>query len=370
MPQPARRRVLHVITTLESAGAQVQLVDLIDRLRDSRYDSAIAYLIGDAGIARGVCPLVDLSRGGRFDPLSAFALARYLRRERIDLVHTHLVHAGIVGKLAARLTGVRAVVTTRHYARELKSGSLVYRLEDRLTRGADRVIAVSQSVRSHLLRERIADADRIEVIPNGVDFAFFDRARLPEQKRESREGRVLGTVGRLHPQKGQDDLLRAFAILSSRYPDLRLEIVGEGPLRPALQGLTRELGVENRVSFLGILTREALRARLAAWELFALPSRWEAFGIALLEAMAMELPVVASAVEGIAELVSHEVNGRLVPPNDPGALAAEFERLLLRPEEAREMGRRAREEALSRFDLAAAASRLVATYDQLLALRG
>jgi len=369
MAQPARRRVLHVITTLEPAGAQTQLVDLLERMRGSRYDSAIAYLIGDAGIARGVCPLLDLSRGGRFDQGCLFKLIGYLHRERIDLVHTHLVHAGIVGKLAARWARVRAVVTTRHYTNELKSRSLVYRLEDRLTGGAHRVIAVSEAVRSHLLRERIAADDRIEVIPNGVDFAYFDRARLPASTRPSREGGVLGTVGRLNPLKGQDTLLRALAILRPKRPELRLEIVGEGTLRASLEALTRELGLEDRVSFLGAISRDDLRARLASWDVFALPSRGEAFGIALLEAMAMELPVVASGVEGISELVSHQANGLLVPPDDPGALAAELEWLLARPDEAREMGRRAREQALRRFDLTAAAAHLVATYDQLLALR-
>ncbi len=376
MSPTAPRRVLHCITTLEPAGAQTLLLDLIARIDPARYACSIAYLIGDRGIAASgaPCPILDLSREGRFDPLCLPRLAGRLRAERIELVHTHLVHGGVVGKLAAKLAGVRATVTTRHYARESKSRSFVYRLEDRLTGGADRVIAVSAAVREFLTSEGIVETEKVRLLPNAIDFARFDPARFAPARAAGAPSHassppVIGTIGRLHPQKGHDVLVRAFAELRRHCPEAKLEIVGEGAMRGPLRALIEQLGQCDAVCLAGNLPPERIPERLAGWSLFVLPSRWEAFGLALLEAMAMELPVVATAVEGTLELIEPDVTGLLTPLEDAGALASAMAYLLAHPERARAMGREARARSAERYDLARAAMGLSAIYDELLGPR-
>ena len=369
MSPSAPRRVLHCITTLEPAGAQTLLLDLIARIDPARYACSIAYLIGDRGVAASgaPCPILDLSREGRFDPLCLPRLAGHLRAERIDLVHTHLVHGGVVGKLAAKLAGVGATVTTRHYARESKSRSFVYRLEDRLTGGADRVIAVSAAVREFLTSEGIVEKEKVRLLPNAIDFARFDPARFARARAASPT--VIGTIGRLHPQKGHDVLIRAFAELRRHCPGAKLEIVGEGAMRGPLQALIERLGLSDAICLVGNVPPDRIPDRLAGWSLFVLPSRWEGFGLALLEAMAMELPVVATAVEGTLELIEPDVTGLLIPPDDPPALSSAMAYLLADPERARAMGKEARARSAERYDLARAAMGLTAIYDELLGPR-
>jgi glycosyltransferase involved in cell wall biosynthesis len=400
-----RCKILHVITTLEAAGAQTLLLEVARRFDPAKYAILVAYLWGraeatevrDHGSSQttdlwvgeyGANPrIIDLSRRERFDPLSLLRLVHLMRAERVDLVHTHLVHAGVVGKLAARLSDVRAVVTTRHYANDPKSRRLCYRWEDRLTRRVDRVIAVSMAVQRDLCRRGIASGGQVRVVRNGVDFHRFDPGRFSGPKREAApacvapggpadpgagpgaidRGATIGTVGRLHPQKGHDTLVRAFAEVRREHRGTRLVIVGDGALRTGLTRVIADLGLGDSVTLLGPVPPTEIPGILAGWDIFAFPSRWEAFGISLLEAMAMELPVVATAVEGIAELVEAGETGLLVPPDDPAALAAALKQMLADPERSRTMGRRARETVRASCDVGCVAQAMEAIYDELLA---
>lgn len=357
------RTILHVITTLEPDGAQTQLLQLARRLHGGRFSQRIAFLCRKTA-ASGV-PVHDLSLRGRIDPLVVLRIARLIRAHDVDLVHTHLVHAGIAGKLAARMCRV-PFVTTRHYASEEKEGTFLYRLEDRLTRGCAGVIAVSESVRRHLIDRGIAPQERISVIPNGVDTDLFDPSRFAADHAPRREGPVIGSIGRLRPQKGHEVLIAAAPAMLERFPSAAIEIVGEGPLRSDLEERARRLGVAGRVRFRGSIPHEQIPAVLAGWDLLAMPSRWEGFGIAAAEAMAMGTPVVATAVEGIAELVIDGRTGILVPAGQPEPLADAMIRLLTDAAARDEMGREGRRRVCDSFSIEAAAARLMDLYDSIL----
>lgn len=363
-------KILHLITTMERDGAQVALLDTLRAINPAAGRFTIAYLTG-AGAAladprpAGVA-IVDLSRGGRFDPLVLPRVIGLIRRERFDLIHTHLVHAGIVGKIAARICDL-PFVTTRHYASEAKEGTLLYRIEDRLTAGSAAIVAVSAAVRRHLIDRGIAPAERIVVIPNGVDLERFDPLRVAPAVPRSPDRPVLGVLGRLHPQKGQAILLHAFAELLPRFPSAELEIIGEGPLREALAAQALDFGISERVRFSGSVPHNEIPSRLARWDITVMPSLWEGFGIAAAEAMAMERAVVASRIEGLAELIVDGVTGRLVPPNDSDSLARAIAELLLDPDLRLRMGRAARARIEARFSIAASAAALQRLYGGILA---
>jgi glycosyltransferase involved in cell wall biosynthesis len=328
----------------------------------------VAFLKGDGRLAReeryaGV-EVIDLTRGGRFTFGSLFRMARLIREREIGLVHTHLVHGGIVGRLAARLAGVRRVVTTRHYAVEQKERSPAYRLENRMTWGTGRVIAISEAVKRHLEEQGIARPERIRVIHNALDPGLFGGEPAAVPPDPSRPP-VLGSIGRLRPQKGFHHLLEAFRLVLGGHPRAVLEIVGDGPLRGELETRCRELGIDDSVRFLGAVPHTLVPEQIDSWDLFVLSSVWEGFGMVLIEAMARARATVATRVEGVVEVVAEGVTGLLVPPADPAALAGAMGELFDDPERRSAMGRAGRERALNLFSIETFVEKTLAVYDEL-----
>jgi glycosyltransferase involved in cell wall biosynthesis len=262
---------------------------------------------------------------------SPFGLRRALRSA--DLVHTHLVHADVYGALAA---GRKPLVSTKHNDDPFRLGPFRY-VERVLTRRASRVICITDSLRRFTVERVGLPARKVTVIHYGLD--EVPRPWAPNKPSPVPEGaRVLLAVSRLVEQKGLDIAVRALARVRERHPDAVLVVLGEGPERARLEG--------DGVYLLG---REG---DVAAWygraELLVHPARWEGFGLALLEAMLAGLPVVATRVSSIPEIVVDGETGLLLPPDDDEALAAAVDRVLADPDLARRLGeaglRRAREE--------------------------
>ncbi len=363
--------ILNLITTLEPDGAQIVLLDTIRRLDPGRFRIVIGFLMGEGSALRDAAlpaeiEVVALTRRGRFDPLCLPRVTRIIQERRIGIVHTHLVHAGVVGKLAARMRRVPSI-TTRHYGRHPKEAALAYRLEDRLTGGSAAVIAVSSAIERHLRESRVCAPEKIVMIPNGVDLAAFDPRLFPPQRSGAHaEERIVGCAGRLEPEKGHSVLMSAFARVAREREGARLEIAGEGPMRASLEARAREIGLEGKVRFLGAVPHAAMPETIARWDLFVMPSLVEGFGLAAAEAMAMERGVVASNVEGLAEVVAHDETGLLVPSGDPGALADAILALLGDPERRTAMERRGRERIAALFPVERTAARVGELYGNLL----
>lgn len=217
---------------------------------------------------------------------------------------------------------------------------------------AHRVVANSTAAAAQLRTEGVSP-DRVVVIPNGIDLSLFTQ--------RDRQGthRIVATVANLRPEKGHDVLLRAAARVLRRIPDARFRIIGDGPTRPALIELASALGISKSIEFLG--HREDVPALLAQTDVYAFPSRTEAFPNGLIEAMAAGLPVVASAIGGMLELVEDGRNGVLVPPGDDTALANRLEELLTHEAAARQLGDAARTTIESRYSF----DRMIASFEQL-----
>jgi len=296
-------------------------------------------------------PAVRISAPRDLDPL---LLARLVRGLRADVVHTHLVHADAYGGIAAKLRGTK-LVSTKHNDDPFRAGAFRF-VERGLSMLADRVVAISDSLRRFTIERVGVPAAKVETIHYGLDAPPPAWGANPPDDVPA-DARIVLSTSRLTQQKGVDVAVRAIASLPD---DILLVVLGEGPERSALEALARELGVEGRVFLPGRVPDVTSWLDRAA--VYVQPARWEGFGLAVLEAMVCSLPVVATRVSSLPELVADGETGFLVPPDDAAALARGLERALAEPR----LGEAGRERARSEFSVAAMADRTAALYDSLL----
>lgn len=294
-----------------------------------------------AGLVRRVSPVNDL--------VTLFALWRLFCRERPRIVHTHTSKAGILGRWAARLAGVPVVVHTPHghvfwgYFGPARTRFFIL-LEKLSALVTDRLVMLTEQEKLDHLRVGIAPEERFVTIHSGVDLAPLAAAKAArsEARRELGipEGAfAVGTVGRLTAVKGPGVLLEAARTVIERHPRSVFVFLGAGEMLEALQEKAAAMGIESRIRFAG--WRPDAARMMSALDCFAFPSINEGMGKALVEAMALEKPVVASRVGGMIDLVDDGVNGFLVPPSDPGALADRILFYMENPETARRMAAKA-----------------------------
>lgn len=268
----------------------------------------------------------QLSQPVRAHPGSVLRIYREIRQGKCNLVHCHGYQGGAVGRAAAALAGIPAIVTIHNTLQIKGLARLGARLaEDWMGQKTAWWVAVSAFLRNYAWRELGVPDERTEIIANGVELP----AVLPPRQLQP----VIGTVARLIPTKGIDVFIRAVQLLRPEIPGLQAVIIGEGPAAKELKDLCRNLGLNGTVQFLG--HREDVPDQLMKMAVFILPTRSEGLGISVLEAMAMGVPVVATAVGGVPELVKHNDTGILVRQDEYGAIARSV-RLLLRDREKAE----------------------------------
>ena len=305
---------------------------------------------------------VGVCMRGAWDLGAVFTLERLIRRERVSIVHTHSSVDGWVGGLAARAAGV-PVVRTRHVSiRIRRRWNPVYRWL------ADRVVTSGEAIRA-LVIEAGVDSARVTAMPAGVDLAEFTGA--PGDGRAVRESLgltrpVIGSVAMFRASKGHAHLLDAFAAVHARRPAARLLLVGDGIRRSWVEGLAQDRGLGGAVVFTGF--RADVPDLLRVMDCFVLAStRTEGVPQSLLQAFAAGVPVVATAIGGIPEVVKEGETGIVVPPEDPAALARAIESVLSDRSGAAARARAARRLVEERFSHGAAVSRLLALYDEVIA---
>lgn len=349
-------RVLHLITRLPVGGAERLLADVVHSLDSTRFESIVC-CIRDGGMiaeqiaATGV-PVVTLGlmQHGGFDRQVIPRLCELIREHRIDLVHSHLYHANLYGRLAAARCGVAAIASVHNtYVKRKWYRHLINRW---LGRRSAAVIAVSEDIRRDIERHDHIPSGKVVVIPNGIDISRIATTLSPlEAKRRlgfSEDHFLLGCVGRLEEQKGHAYLLSAMAELRPSFPQLRLAIAGDGRKRTELIALADRLGLADVVTFLGV--RDDMAAILRAFDVYVMPSLWEGLSLAMLEAMAAALPVLISDVGGAAEVLGENEFGRRVAPGNVGALCTELRLLIESPELRQDLARKAKQRVESRYD--------------------
>ena len=363
----APARVLVLAKGLGRGGAERLLVETARRLDPERFHVEVAYLLPwkDALVpelaAAGV-PVHGLRGAGLRGMAWPLRLRRLVRNGRVDLVHTHMPLPAAVARLV--LPGRRpAFVHTEHNLWSRYRWAT--RWANRLTyRRNAAVVAVSEAVAASIGSTRVP----VEVVVHGVELvapAVDAAARLRARSALGLDPDVpvVGTVGNHTAKKDHATLLDAVARLATDVPDVQLVLVGSGPLTGELGARAQRLGIAERVHLVG--SRPDARELLAALDVFALSSRFEGLPLALLEAMAAGLPVVATTVGGVPEVLTDGVDGLLVEPGDAGALQVALGKLLADPALARQLGARARLRAES-FDIDRAAERIVGVYETVL----
>jgi len=382
-----RIKTCFVITRMIQGGAQKVVLDLIEGLDPDAYDVTLVHGSFDEdegtllpradqlGVRRVCIPALRRPVSPWHDVVAVWRLYRFFRAERFHLVHVHTSKAGLLGALAARLAKMYGVVYSPHghifyraaAIRGVSENSvkLVFfywlrRLAERL---AHRVIALTAEDKAEQVALGLAPAAKYVVISNGVDPSRFssvgDCSRLRRRLGLGNAFPVIGTVGRLSGEKGQEHLVDALPKILEHFPQAKLLLVGDGPAREALTARVAQSGLEDHVVFCGM--RGDVPQLLSIMDVFVLPSLYEAQGIATVEAMAAGVPVVATAVGGVPGIVEDGRNGLLVPPCHAGALSAAVLTIARNPEYADALAGRARQTVQDRLTLCA----MVAAHDRL-----
>ena len=357
-------RVCFLIDELSRAGTETQLVALIRRLDRRRVAPYLCLLRGQSARSRALepdgCPVLRLDVGSLCGPAAlrdAFRLARFLRRERIDVLQVYFRDSTFFGVLVGRLAGVPCLVRTRN-----NLGYSLTALDRRLGRLCNRLtdytIANCAACRDAALADEGPPRKAMVVLENGVDLARF--AGVTTIKALPRSPRV-GVTANLRPVKGLDVFVRAAAEVARSHPRAVFRVGGEGELRPALEGLARDLGLGERFELAGAVAD--VPAFLAGLEVCVLCSRSEGMSNAVLEYMAAGRPVVATAVGATPELIEDGRHGLLVPPEDAAALAAAVRRLLDDPGLAVRLAGAARRRARECYSRERMVERFMAFYE-------
>lgn len=358
--------VLLIGDTLNFGGTEGQFVEVARGLDRSRWQVDVACMRAEGPLrprleAAGVQPWT-CGRGSFKSPRffgAVQALARHLRRRKVQIVHCFDFYSNLLGVPAARLARVPAVIASQRDLGNLRPWHQ-QRLHAAMLRLATHVLVNTDAIADRLVRTRAARSGRLTVVRNGVDLSRFGpaTARTP--------GTTVGTLANLRPEKGIRELVEAAALIRRRIPQVTFSIWGEGPLRPTLEARIRALHLTDTVHLRGS-TREPESA-LRQCDLFVLASLSEACSNVLLEAMATGLPVVATRIGGNPGLIEDGRSGLLVPAGDPGALADTIVRLLETPDLASRLGAGARNRALSEFGMDRMLERMEQLYRHVLGL--
>lgn len=344
MPGPEPLHILHVISTSGLFGAERVLLELASQSRilgmnvtvaalknSNNPNTELAEAARDAGLPTLVVPC-----GGRFDGGVTDTLTEEVRKRGVQIIHSHNYKSNYYARHAASRTGAAWVVT--NHGRRAGFKLLVYAMLDALlVRKAGRVVAVSPRISDQLSALGIK-RDILSVIDNGVDFNRF--TSLPAKDGAGRllgigdDAYVVGTVGALTEEKGHRYLLQAVHNLRKSIPGIICLLVGDGPERARLESIARELWMEDAVVFAG--KRDDVPSILPRFDLFVLPSLSEGLPMALLEAQAARVPVIATGVGAISTVIQNGVTGLVVPPGDAQSLAEAVMRSHGEPDKARD----------------------------------
>lgn len=319
-------RIAEFVNSLEIGGAERLLVDLAVQLKSRGHTVEVICLRGQGPLAVPLqasnIDVTSLGKADGFRPGLVAKLTGFLRNRGIDVVHTHnpLVHH--YGAVSGRLAGVPVIVNTLHGFGNLDDSRKTRTIYDLSCLFSTCVVSVCRALDTHLRKVTFAAGRKSVVVPNGIALERFLSIKRPSASSEF----LFGAVGRLAPVKDHRTLLRAFALLVQRHPQARLEILGDGPLHGELQSTCEQLGIADRVRLVPTMLDVAVF--LARLHTFVMSSLTEGLPLTLLEAMAAAVPVVATQVGAMPEIVQGAKCGWLVPAGNPVELAATMERAM------------------------------------------
>lgn len=362
--------ITHFVENLNRGGLERMVLELVKIQHRQGHRCQVVCLFGPGSLAHELGELgIPINACEKRQGLDLRALAharRMIRGHATEVLHTHNAVAHYQAVLATCGLGVRYVINTRHGMGEhRRSGRLEWLYRRALVR-TDAVVTVCEAARRDAIRRGIVPGEKVRVVSNGIRLESFQpasdgmRAQLRQKLNLPVQTRVIGHVGRLNWAKDQVSLIQAFRRVQEQQPDTALVLVGDGELRAELQQCAIAEGVAGCVHFLG--DRNDVHELLSGFDLFVLSSLSEGYSMALLEACAVALPIVATDVGGNGEIVRDGITGRLVPAHEPEALAMAMLALLREPQQATTLGHAARSWIEQHGSLEAMAARYMGLY--------
>lgn len=379
-------RVLHIITRLDKGGSAYNTLLTVSRLDKAKYetvlmsgvtndpDAEIAGFTARENIDYIFVPQLVREINLLRDAIAFCKIFRFIKKGKFDIVHTHTSKAGILGRWAAKLAGVKIIVHTPHghifygYFGRFKTKFFIF-LETITARITDKIITLTQVGKDEHIKFGIAPGEKFIPVYSGIEIERFINFK-PDSDGEKKKLNILpgifviGTVSRLDPVKGNRYFIFALPAIVKVFPGLKAVFVGEGSEKEQLISYTRELGIYDNVIFTG--ERQDVRGLMCAFDIFVLSSLNEGMGRCLLEAQALGLPVVATEIGGVPEVIKNGLTGILVPPADPEALSAAIISLLKDEARRLEMGREAKKWVDNRFSVEAMVNKISELYEGLI----
>ncbi len=372
MNQNTKPRILILITQLLDDGPNKVIQGILSHFDLDKWHITVGYLYGNKDHESmyheiGI-PTYCFNMKGFLNAWIDFTVVKriseFLISENIQLLHTHLVRSDIFGRLAAKKSGT-PVISTIHNMEDHHRGKKLHEyivrfLDKKTIVYTNRIVTVSESLKTFIHELYNIPMDKVSCIHNGIDFPDCEKFFLKKSDLGIENNTpLIGTVARLHPQKGIDILIDSVAILLNKGIDIKALIVGDGPIKEKLFNYVNQKGIKNNIVFTGF--RKDVCQYLALMDIFVLPSRWEGFGISAVESMAMGIPVVASNVGGISEIVDNGITGFLINPDEPQAFSNAIYKLLENPLRRKKFG----EAGKNRYNASFRASTMSKCYQDL-----
>lgn len=362
-------RVMHVLLSLEYGGAEKVVVNLIKNLQGGKFDFSICVLDRVGALKDELDRSIDIEcmdRKSGIDFGLPARLAKIIKKSAPDIVHMHNSSALLYGAIAGKLAGVNGMIVTQHGSISAESPRMQFAVRQ-LTKAVDKTIPVSTDIERYLNDRFNIYGDRVETIINGIDDRIYrpDSAKRAElRKKFSLDGKiVVGHVARLSAEKDQKNLLEAFSVVAKEIENVKLIIVGDGPLRKELELLAKKLNITEKVAFIGF--QSEIPGLLSMFDIFVLSSIREGTSLTLIEAMAVGLPIVATDVGGNPRVVDDNKTGILVSARDPEKLANAIVCLCKDENSRKEMGSAGRRRMVENFSLDKMAKKYSELYTEL-----
>jgi glycosyltransferase involved in cell wall biosynthesis len=343
---------MYLITGLSTGGAEMLIRDIVERVDSDRFEIVVVSILPLGQIGKQIrdfgIKTLSLGALNKFNPQSLWLLLKILREEKPDILHTHLFHADILGRVLGSITGVPKIISTIH---NVEFGSLFREKLLSLTRSfVDLNIAVSKRVASNAVKKGIVDKDKVQVIHNGINLKNFpekDKAEMRNKLDIPKYKKVFVSVGSLTKQKGYTYLIQAVASVDK---EALFIILGEGPEREKLKGQIQDYGLQDKIILKGNV--DNVNEFLQAANFFIMPSLWEGFSVALLEAAWAGKVIIATDVGGNTEIINDSETGFLVDSEDAKRLAGKIDYVFtLTSDKIDSIGRRAKERVGDEFSI-------------------
>lgn len=367
MPRPDRLRVVTLLDTLLTGGAERMAVTIATGLDPERFESTVCVYKPSrqaplaAGLEAAAIPVLHLNRSHQAALWSWKPLLQLLRQERTHVLHSHKIGPNAWGTTIGRIARVPVIVAHDHAGERARMRHVVNR--ELIGRGADAFVTVSEAHRTSVIDVEGVQPDKVRVIRNGIERLRPVTTDLRRDLRIPANAPVVGSIAVLRPEKALEVLIEAAGLLAPRFPCLRVLIAGNGTEKHSLRELVRRLRLEETVSLIGF--RQDIANVLAALDVAVFSSDREGMPLAMIEAMAAGRPIVATRIEGITELVTDGEEALLVPPRHPGALAEAVTRLLEDRELRDRFGARAQERQRRELDIQTTVQAFQDLYDEL-----